>query len=79
MFENQLLIGEMYELSNFVVEPFRGRFKCFQGSHQIIITGLTKVQILDPNSVCIPKNVFHFTDLQNFEPDNEEGFNLLGK
>lgn len=79
MFENQLLIGQVYEISNFGVVSFTKRFKCFEGSHQIIITGSTKIQSLEANSLCIPKNDFHFTDLHNFEPPNEEGSHLLGK
>lgn len=79
MFNNQLLIGQLYEISKFQVVPFTKRFKCFQGNRQIVITGSTELQILGANIFQIPRNVFDFTDLHNFEPNNEEGCHLLGK
>lgn len=78
MFENVLLIGEVYEISNFQVVPFTKIFKCFQGNRQIVITSSTEVQILRGGNFEIPRNVFEFTDLYHFEPDDQEECHLLG-
>lgn len=63
IFEEQLILGQNYELSNFQVVPFRQRYKCFQCTLQIILTIETKFHKLSKNNFDIPQNIFEFTDL----------------
>lgn len=79
MYENQLLLGQNYEISKFQVRPFTRRFKCFQSNKQIILTNTSEVKTLEANKFDIPKNVFDFTDLNNLESAAEQDSHLIGK
>ncbi|KAK1393021.1 hypothetical protein POM88_012077 [Heracleum sosnowskyi] len=60
-FSNHLLVGETYEMRNFLVTPFTAKYKCLEAHKRIVITQLTRVTTLPPFERVLQDEVFHFT------------------
>ncbi|KAK1374952.1 hypothetical protein POM88_031145 [Heracleum sosnowskyi] len=60
-FGGTVLVGETYEMRNFLVTPFTGKYKCFEAHIRIVITQLTRVTAVPPFERVLQDEVFQFT------------------
>ena len=70
--------GHAYLISNFSVEPFNLKFRCFEGDAQIVLHKETIITPLQSNVSGIPQDVFKITNLSKLADYAEENSCLVG-
>lgn len=77
-FDEKLLIDETYEITNFVVTPFMGKYKCFNGDKHIIITTHTTVSEVHMSQKFMHEELFEFTHFYNLSTRNFQDKHCIG-
>lgn len=77
-FDEKLVIGETYELANFVVTIFTGKYKCFDSDKQIIITNMTTVSEVQMSEQLLLEEIFNFTHFYELTARNFQDEYCIG-
>ena len=70
--------GNAYLISNFSVEPFNLKFRCFEGHVQIVLHKDTIITPYQSNVSGIPQDVFKITNLSKLADYSDDNSSLVG-
>lgn len=80
-FDDKLQVGKTYEITNFDVSLFTGKYKCLKGDKHIIITNVTRVSEIHLSQRLLHEEIFDFTHFyelgfRNFQDTHCIGINF---
>lgn len=78
IFEQSLVIGETYEIKQFVVTPFIEKFKCINGDKHLIVTNMTTVCEVPISLKLLHEEIFDFTHFFNLTTKNIQDNHCIG-
>lgn len=78
--DNQLQVWVTYEIENFTVTPFIGKYKCLECDIHMIFTHMTKVAVIPfLEEILMHEEIFNFTHLSNIKTMNYQDDHCIGK
>lgn len=77
-FADQLFEGGLYEIQDFYVRSFNGKYKCLNQNKHIIMSHATNIRALYVPNFYDPVPFFEFTDLANLTEDNFQDSHCIG-
>lgn len=77
-FANQLFQGGLYDIEDFYVRNYVGKYKCLNHNKHIIMSHATNVRALYEPHFYVPVPLFEFTDLASITPENFQDSHCIG-
>ena len=71
--------GNDYIISNFSVQPFSLKYRCFEAEFHIVLHKNTDITLLRTSTSVIPRDVFYFTNLRSLTTNPVDIACLIGK